>query len=280
MAIRVRKTYDGRWETLQAFSVPAIYLDHWAVRRFSDNPKLGNRFSAALLRARGSWCVSHQTLAEFAGPGDVAHAEAAEVLIDSTMSNIYFVELDVKKAIVAEQNNGGSRNLHPPPDHELLSLVTDRLPVTKGVLTFKGLLVAIAQSKDKVGATFKETNDEIANMVATQRADPEYVKKAKYFRPESNRSPTLTLMGEMLRSFVIDENTPFTRNDASDFQHAVISTTYCQYVLLDKKWQHVLAVATRRIEEQGLPFTPAKCFSESRDGIDQFLTELESLDLT
>jgi len=58
----------GMLQVRQSFDFPAVYLDHWAVRRFSTNEEDGRRFLRALKASGGALVVSHTNLAELTGP--------------------------------------------------------------------------------------------------------------------------------------------------------------------------------------------------------------------
>lgn len=99
---------------------------------------------------------------------------------------------------------------------------------------------------------------------------------AENFQPRPDRPPTLTIMGELLRPYILDAKATFTPNDAADYQHAILASAYCDFILLDGRWQHFLSVAARRIKALQLPFKTAECFSDRRDGVERFLVALES----
>jgi len=235
VTISVRRTYSGKWETTHRFTRPAVYFDHWAVRAFSDDPIRRPRLLAALQATGGSLCLSHLAIAEFSAGGDPIHADSAEAFFDAALPSVYFMEIDVRKASAAEEHFGIG-NTRPPPDQEMLALLTNRIDAMGGNLSMRGLVRAVAESSGDVGRSFAEVNREIAGMVAREKANPEFTRKAKQFQPQPDRPPTLTMMGELLRTSILDSGATFTEHDAADYQHAIISSVYCDYVLLDGKW--------------------------------------------
>lgn len=268
---------DQEIEVRQTFDSPTVYLDHWAIRRFSDDQNLQHRFVTALHRTGGTLFLSHQNFAEFVGPDDASHAMQAEEFLERVLPNIYFAQLDVDKAIAQEQDprNRGHR-LSPPPDLGLLKLLALQRPTGPQPFTIKGLLTEVAANRDRLGKTFRETNQRIADTVNAQRQKPDFVKKAKNFKAAQDRARTLIVMGEILRGVVLDSSVPFTDSDAADYQHSILSTSYCDYVLLDGRWQDMVQRMERRIATLELPLKHARCFSERRNGVESFLLELES----
>lgn len=279
MPISLRPTYSGGWEARHTFTHPAVYLDHWAMRAFSENGDLGTRLLEAIRKTNGTLCLTHLSAVEFSKADDARHAKDAEAFFDAAMASLYLVELDFDKAIAAEEQLGPG-NTRPPPDVETVQLLTDRLRHTSGQLTFTGLVQAVASSRDEIAITFAESNQAIVAMVARERANPKFVAKALNSDPGSDPhtpiSPTKILFGELLRNVVIDATAQFTANDAADLQHTTIPSAYCDFILLDKRWEHFLNVATERIAARNLPFRPAKGFSRRRNGIEKFLVALES----
>ena len=59
--------HEGMLQVRQSFDLPAVYLDHWAVRRFSTNSDERQRFLRALKSSGGVMVVSHANLVELAG---------------------------------------------------------------------------------------------------------------------------------------------------------------------------------------------------------------------
>jgi hypothetical protein len=137
-------------------------------------------------------------------------------------------------------------------------------------------LLSDIASSGSIAETFAETNESIAAAFNAQKANPDFVAKAKSFQPKEGRSPSFTMIGELMRNVFLDSKMQFSARDASDIQHTVISTTYCDYVLLDGKWEHMLEAATRRVAEMSLPFRPAQCFSARRGGLLRFIETLEA----
>ena len=49
---------------------PMVYLDHWALRKFADDPELGSRFARAIRARGGTLALSWLNLGEFARVSD------------------------------------------------------------------------------------------------------------------------------------------------------------------------------------------------------------------
>src|SRR4030067_2515664 len=107
----------------------------------------------------------------------------------------------------------------------------------------------------------------------------EEMKTNQEFRKNLMRLPTgkptprgtLYVLRELGRSFIIDKHIKLTRNLAMDFMHAVVATSYCDYVLLDKHWKEQVNRMKDRLLKGNMSFPVAEVFSKDKDGISSFL---------
>jgi hypothetical protein len=119
----------GLLQVVQSFDFPAVYLDHWAVRRLSEDKQLGQRFSIALKARGGTLVVSQFNLAEITGPDDPRHADEAAAFFEAALPNVYFAMFNVQQAVNRERQPRDSRiRLPAPPDVELLLTVARQRP--------------------------------------------------------------------------------------------------------------------------------------------------------
>jgi len=81
MPIEFFDSAEGR-KVGQTFDSPTVYLDHWAMRLFSDDLHLQHRFVKALLTKRGTLLVSHISMAELGGASDPQHVIDAEKFLE------------------------------------------------------------------------------------------------------------------------------------------------------------------------------------------------------
>ena len=73
----------------QSFDSPTVYLDHWAIRMFSDEPSLQDRFVNALMSRCGTLLLSNTSLVEFARATDARHCRDAEKFLERLLPNIF-----------------------------------------------------------------------------------------------------------------------------------------------------------------------------------------------
>lgn len=267
----------GRLQVIQSFDFPAVYLDHWAIRRLSSDATLGARFLNSLKRSRGSLVVSHANFAEIAGPADPRHADEIATFLEAALPNIYFAMFDSQKAIDQEKvSRDTTIRLKAPPDIELLLEVARQRPDDFRSFSIAGVIKAITARRDQLNAVWTESNRELANLINTVRFNAETMKQAQNFQGHPRHVPTLAVMQELLRPIFLDQAMAISQNDAGDIRHAITSISYCDYTLLDRRWEDFYERMVRRFSQLGLHIRVAKVFSDRGQGLELFLKEFEN----
>lgn len=267
----------GRLQVIQSFDFPAIYLDHWAIRRLSSDAALGARFFSALKASGGALIISHVNLAEITGPADPRHADEIAAFLEAVLPNMYFAMFDVQKAIDQEKAPRDINiRLRAAPDIDLLLEVARQRPDEFQPFTIAGVIKVIVAHRDQLNAIWTVSNQELADHINNVRSNAETLKQAKNFKSHPRNVPTMAVMQELLRPIFLDSTLAIDRKDAGDIHHAVTSISYCDYVLLDGKWEELYGRMVRRFSELDLQIRVAKVFSERRQGLELFLQELEN----
>ena len=267
----------GMLQVVQSFDFPAVYLDHWAVRLFSSDEILGQRFLRALRASGGALVVSHVNLVEVTGPDNPRHAEEAAAFFEAALPNIYFAMFDIQKAIDQEKRPRDTQiRLPAPPDVELLLTVGRERPDDFRPFTIASLIKVVAAHRHRLGAEWHESNQELADHINQVRSNAETVEQARKFTGHPSSVPTLAVIQELLRPLFLDKTLSVDRNDAGDIHHAIMSIAYCDYVLLDGQWEDLHERMVRRFTKLELPIRVAEVFSARRQGVDLFLKALEA----
>ena len=97
----------------------------------------------------------------------------------------------------------------------------------------------------------------------------------EYPRGQSARGTRL-IGRDLISRFLKDKLLKLNRNNAIDLSHAVVSVSYCDFVLLDGQWASMVNACRQRIAKAGLSVPIAKVFSKRGSGVEKFLTELEA----
>ena len=271
-------TSTGETRVRQSFASPTVYLDHWALRLFSDDAKLQDTLVTTLVNQRGTLLLSNFSFAEFARNDDRRHAVAAENFIERLLPNIYLTDFAFDKIQEQEQQEPDNRRrFWPPADLPQLKLFAERAQEDAPLgFTMRGFISMARDNYAPLEAVTKETLQMIRDGLETQRADPEYVRAARNARPTSKRTRTFVIMAELMREFVLDPNLQMGDNDVMDMLHAAVPVNCCDFVLLDGAWADRVSKMNQRIENAGGGMSVAKCYSRRNNGVLRFLRELKS----
>ena len=71
MVMSIQPNGSGGYQIRQTLKKPVVYLDHWAVRLFSDDEPMQNRFLSALHKSGGTWLFSNANVYEFTAMTDL-----------------------------------------------------------------------------------------------------------------------------------------------------------------------------------------------------------------
>jgi hypothetical protein len=127
MAMTIVPNGAGGYELKQRLLRPVVYLDHWAVRKFSENAGLQDRFIELLHKSRGTWLFSAANLSEFTVVTDLAQAEAVERLLLRAMPSLYVADTVIDHGFFFAVNPEPHSNT--PDQHWMLRDLGDRAAI-------------------------------------------------------------------------------------------------------------------------------------------------------
>ncbi len=261
----------------QSFDSPTVYLDHWAIRMFSDDLELQDRFVNALMSKCGTLLLSHLSLGEFARATDPRHCRDAEAFLERLLPNIFFTNLaldEVLKQELTEPNN--QKRFWPSEDLPQLKLFAERAQSTQLGFTMDGFITLAHSNRVELSELTNNSIRMILDALENARSDPSYVVKARNTLPSDARPRTLIILGELMRGFNLDHTAPISENDAIDLLHAAMPVNCCDYVLLDSPWAERVEKMRQRIVKATTDMPITRCFSKRGNGIAAFLTDIEA----
>lgn len=265
----------------QVMTHPAVYLDHWAIRKFAGEPKLGMRFTAALKASKGTWAVSLLNLMEFIKMTDESQAVQFEELLEQALPDIFFIDFQALDVIKREREmlQGGSRAA-PYGDVLLLSVFAANLPNTPRPFTARNLVTVIVKQRDQLQESLARLNDTIVSrtqlMSEQMLVDKQFEKTVKGSQESAKNQRTWFFLRELLGSILREHNKVLTPNDAMDLFHAIVPIAYCDLVLLDAQWEHRVKVISERLILHNIGIKPADVFSKKLGGLEHFFERLEN----
>jgi len=230
---------------IQQDVAPTVYLDHWALRKFSQDSALAQRFTRTLEGRGGTLALSWLNLAEFSKVTDHDQGKMAEEFYAVNLPRIFFLDSDPFSVI-----------------QRVDEMLSGRARVSVAQHADAGFLSTFVHLKSDTPTSF--TVREIFTAVARLPSGPVIQRGTRY------------VLRELARTFLIDQGVRVSRNHAIDFMHAVVPVSYCEFVLLDKHWETQVELVRSRLSKTALNVPLAQVYSEKSDGIERFFGDLES----
>jgi len=257
---------------------PTVYLDHWAIRQFSESKELASQLTTAITSRGGTLAISWVNLAEFTKVTVEEQARKAEKLIEATFPRVFL--LDVNSFLVIERENRlleGAPPIPPHADVDFLKAIIGLDPDSVNLLSARDLFAVLRNE-----ASMQRFNNLADTIVGRIEALRDKLETDSQFQSAIARLPSGTpiqrgtrfILRELIRTLLVDPKTKLTRNHAIDLFHAVVPAAYCDLVLLDKHWETQIERVRSRLVSAGISVSVAKVFSGKRGGVSRFLEEL------
>lgn len=258
------RTFQGT--IIHSLTRPAVYLDHWALVKFSDNCELSDRFISGLRRSGGTLCISGLNVAETCRMEDPRHAHNIDRFLRDVGQQVYCA--DVLATFQSEQPYTGTLKA-PPADQDL---AREMLEPTE--FCIPGTFGRSWMHRKKVAPDFDYINAKVASRFAEFRETTEYRERARIARPNRQIPWIHIIVSELMRPAILNLHEGIAENDTPDLQHAVMGLMHCDLVVLDGKWADRAASLRKRLGERGSHL--AWCFSGRGNGCENFLRALET----
>jgi hypothetical protein len=252
---------------------PMVYFDAWAWRLFSESQELQSRFISALKLRNGTLTISWFGLAEFSIMKDRRHSYLADRLFEAAFPNVFFLHSDFFKVAKAEAKGTETRVSSPPYADDAFFAAYMQLRLKRGPMGLHQLF-----QTENICQRLERLLDNIAARIESLRRESwksEHMQKMieRYRAYPGRHYATGFMLRELLRGFMKDRCLKVTSNQAADLCHAVVSSSYCQYVLLDAHWEGQVNQARKRLLLAGISLPMAQAFSKKR--VERFLDDFE-----
>lgn len=251
---------------------PLVYLDHWCLMEFAEEPATVARLSAAFRQSGGTLAISWLNLSEFIPVDSRQTAEEAEALIRAVWPNIAFIQVVPDPVIRLEDTEFKDSDQRTPIlDRELFDHYLQRAMRSHGLNPWDptGLISDLQGQNLK---TRRAQNREVGfqtSKIHYEAASERFRTEAKYRRwikavPEgpARRWPTKHLMEELDHAAIRSGLNLFGHGNVDDLFHSIVPVSYCDLVVLDRANTHRVDTALRRLERAGLVRRAARVFSK------------------
>lgn len=274
MPMTIQRDDAGGLSIRQNFSSPLVYFDHWAVRRFSDDAALADRFIAALHGAQGTWLFSQTNLTEFIAMRDIPTARRVEALIQRAFPYFYVLDTVDDTPYFREDQADRPRPPDAPERHWMLRDLGDRAVIAGGTLNAHRFISDGIDHAGQLLPIFEQMKRDISNHITEIREAVIANHDRGALVPHRHMRLIDIFKEELLVEPASQANQRFRDNDAVDFVHALPACQLCDMVLLDTAWCHKVALATQRIRDAGIEGKIAACYSPNSVG--EFLDALDA----
>lgn len=260
---------DGGYQIRQYCRPPAVYLDHWAFRLFSEQPELRQALTNAIADRDGTLVIGRLNLLEFTRVKEAAHVHDAQKLVQDVLPRVFFLDIQIMDVVNRENTGGfgacGDMQMFEHFGRPLL----DDFQQWRAIRLFD----ILNGKKEQYRAAFEEIERKVlATLNGYAGLDRRTVREAL---EESARRPraTLGLARALVDEIFRDKRRALDQGDASDILHTVVPCAYCDYVLIDSEWRgYVERVRPRLTGGQHV----ATVFSRREDGVRRFLDALRA----
>ena len=237
MAIDIKKLSDNSVEITQIASKPTVYLDTWALDCFSANCNIGNRFVSSLNRKSGTLALSVISFCEVVNRTDTNQISKILNLIDS----VDIVVIDMNSSSVIDREKKGSDGTWLNSEI-LIPCLSDLLEQFKASKIF----LRLKRDVDNGHSIPHDFEEKIFPIVQKARNDVSVLAKAKKrFKDKAEVTKfafpyTEYLYKKCIDFITINEEMKMSNNEWQDLWHLIVSTAYCNFVLIDKRWTHFI----------------------------------------
>ena len=172
----------GQHRVRQTLYAPAVYFDHWALRRFSERRELADRLVAALHAKQATLLVSTQNFAEFAAIEDPHHARDAEAFLDRCLPHLYFADFATDPGFMLV--HGKPADTVDAPDDNWLAIALVALWHANGEkLTTADLFITDEAHRAVLLDAFQDMKSSVAAMVQAIKKDDGVLKATVLYPP-------------------------------------------------------------------------------------------------
>lgn len=245
---------------------PSVYLDQCVIGDFAEVPEFGTACRQAILTKGGTLCISALHLVEMSGLCPGATYSRMKDFLASFGNRFAILEYDPNVVLTREQ---GPKQLRPRASLDF-ELTKELLCKWNGLSEINlGILFEILERNSPLCQSLRDAHayhkstfyEDVGKLSHAYRTDMQVKKRVIEMRcPNPTESNVLDYLYCHVRRTCVREG--LTQNDTIDFFHSLVSVSYMDFVVLDKKW----ASRMRRI-----PTVPGMARIFATNEYDEFL---------
>ena len=253
-----------------------MYLDHWALRRLSENATLGGRFLDAFSHC-GTVMFSVMNVVEIANDFSPERSQQIREFLEKLGPQWVPMTIDPLRIINAEETGTAANDVHPCVSAGFLSDPQFAARLTTGAVS---LAHVVDLTRGTNGKNLKSACDRNTALLRKNIQDwrDDHAKNPKDLDIKfpllkfDAAEPMRGIYHGLARYTIIDDF-PLDDNHARDLFHAVVSVRCADLVTLDSHW-------AEQVRKLKLPADFVRVYSGKLDSFDRFLSDLEEAPAT
>lgn len=256
---------------------PCVYLDHCALRKISESEPLTKRFVSGLLTRGGTLALSWLNILEFCKVTVDEQRLMAARLLKHVGVNVFWLNPDFFTVGQRENMHTGNENV-PVADMKMACVYLRAIDESDQQGTIAPLLAffdAVIKTPT-IRGQFDDLGRDIISKFQDFREDN--ALKVNLRKPSRRNKPldvygTKIIARELIACVIKNCDVKLIHNNAIDLTHAVVASSYCDYVILDKQWATWINQLRRRLSASGIAIPLAAAIPVSETEL--FLREWE-----
>lgn len=268
---------NRKMEIQEHFISPMVYLDHWALNDLSLDKSLRNKFIAAMVHKGCTVRLSVVNMVELSRQGDASQVKAILGMLDD-LPDCGLIEIDPR--VVIERENlliaDASVRLNPSADLEIIvgHLMAQNYPTEWRLTDIIRNVIAGLPSK-RLSQKNEQFIQDMHRLLGDGRNNKDALRRAaKRFKTTRSNGPKYQAATRELFSLATDfiltnqQMKMAKYSEWEDLFHVIVPVSYCDLVLIDKRWKSFIA-------QTGFTYPQiAKVFDKR--SLDDFFTAIEN----
>ena len=241
---------NGKIEIQEHFRSPMVYLDHWALNDLSLDDELRDRFIGLMARKGGTLRLSVFNIVELSRQADVSQVNSILDMIDR-IPDCGLINIDPREVIEKENMLISDKSLRLNPSAEIDIIVAhvmaQNYPTKWHVSDIIRKVIPELPSKH-----LSESNAEflkaMERLLGIGRDDQDHLRRAsKRFKKLKSCGPKYQAATREIVAMAIDFVMTNKRmkmaqySEWMDLFHVVVPVSYCDLVLIDKRWKSFIS---------------------------------------
>jgi hypothetical protein len=240
---------DGQIEIREYFKSPMVYLDHWALNDISLDESLRERFVNVMNAKGGTFRLSAYNMVELSKQADSSQVDTILNMI-SSITDCGFINSDAKEVIEKENELIANPELifegkNPSVEIEIVvaHVLAQNFPIKWHVSDIIRTVIPELPTKAMVSSNIKFVRD-MQSLLKVGRTDRHHLQRAEqrfrnYKRDGAKYQRPTREIYAMALDFVM-RNSQMKMAEYSewiDLFHVVVPVSYCDIVMVDKRWK-------------------------------------------